>query len=655
MLRPVKMLLVNALLLKEDLAQAARALTESECLEVEVPYTLEAQDSLQRIDTEKAIADLEALRSRIESIAETLELDLSGDHRFSVADLRIDPRGIHSVITTECAGVEVKARRIALEIARDRAALSRVELTAWVISALEQRNVDPVLVTGPVYIGASIGTLPSEVFARTRKSLDLAGHELYALGNLGRRTFVASVTTADRFADMQSGLKGARFEPISIRHDLVSSGRFDAQAAELDMWETRERLTENGLTLITLARESETRIRKWLGEIGLNLRLLQAMNNFLEGQYTCLVTGWVPARNLSYLKSRLADRCANPVEIVTASAESVVVEGPAGLRPPTKLLNPRILRPFELIIDLYGTPAYSAINPTIFVAFTFVFIFGAMFGDLGHGLVLALLGAAGYFLAKRRSAGQDLGGVLIGCGLASAVFGVLYGEVFGYEMHPYWRHPMEDPAGFLVYGVMLGVIVINLGLLINIAQNLWAGHYKEALFGEWGFSTLVFYWAAIFLFALVRMGHGERLSWVLVAALLAPPLLATAFGSQIMEKLAGHKVETDLPSAVFKPVELMLASLTNTISFVRVPAFALNHVALMGSVMLMAGLFKGQGSADRFLSWIDIFIGNVVVIALEGLIVFVQTMRLHYYEFFGKFFHHQGRPFRPLAIDEGRR
>lgn len=645
------MTLVNVMLLKDDLSQALRAMIESECLQVEAPKVFDGEEQLRSVDTEKTVAELVSLRGRIEAIAEALELSDRSSHRFGISDLRIEPREIRASIEGECISLEQKVRRISREIEQDREALSGVELTAWVVSALEERHVDPILVTGPVYIGARIGTLPSDVFARTRRAMDLGGHELYGLGTLGSRTFVASVTTADRVGDMTNGLKGARFEPLAIRRDLVKEGRFDAHAAEFEMWETRERLTENGLEFIRMAEESERDIRRWQAEIDLNIRILEAMSNFLEGDYSCLVTGWVPVRNLEFLAERLADRCANPVETVAVPEEEIGVEGPAGLRPPTKLLNPRFLRPFEVVIDLYGTPAYNALNPTIFVAFTFVFIFGAMFGDLGHGLVLAILGSAVFFLGGKRGT-RDMGFVLACCGVSSGIFGLLYGAAFGNEMHAWWQHPMEDPAAFLAYGVILGVAVINIGLFINIAQNLWAGRYKEAWFGEWGISTLLFYWAAIFLFALVSFGHSHRVSWLLVLGMLAPPLVATAFGAEIVDKITGRPAEGDLARAAFRPIELMLSSLTNTISFVRVPAFALNHIALMSSVFLLAGLIQGQGLTTKVFSWVDIVIGNIVVIALEGLIVLVQTMRLHYYEFFGKFFHHQGRPFKPLSLED---
>ncbi|MCD6404372.1 MAG: hypothetical protein J7M19_00935 [Planctomycetes bacterium] len=656
MLRPVRMNLVNVLLLKEDLPEAARALTEAACLEVEMPKIQDGRESLKRIDTQAAVAELASLRGRIEAVAESLEVSTTSRQSISLSDLRIAPRRIRVMVEGECSDIERKVRSISLDIRKGREAVSRVDTTAWVVAALEQGNIDPIVVMGPVYIGAQIGTIPSEILPHTRRSMEPAGHRLYSLGTLGARTFVCAVTTPERLGDMTSGLKNARFDPTLIRKDLVKEGHFDAQAVEIEMWETRERLTDNSLALARLAKESGADIRRWLAEIDLNTRILEAMGSFLEGEYTCLITGWVPVDNLAFLTKRIAERCEHPVELTSVDEETVAIEKSGTLLVPTKLANPGFLRPFEMIINLYGTPAYNAINPTPFVAFTFVLIFGAMFGDVGHGLVLALAGAALWFVAAKKSGMRDLGAVLGACGLGATVFGFLYGSVFGLEkLTPVWVRPMADPAGFLFYGVILGAVIINIGLVINAVQRFWARSYKEAFFGEWGISTLLFYWGAIFLFYMVTAGYGDYISWGVVTAVLVPPLFATAFGARIVDRIAGRPFEGDITDAVFKPAELMLASFTNTISFVRVPAFALNHAALMGAVLLMAGLMEGETAAAMFASKVDIVVGNILVIALEGLIVFVQTMRLHYYEFFSKFFHHQGRKFEPLAFSDGRR
>ncbi|MHC4712946.1 MAG: V-type ATP synthase subunit I [Planctomycetota bacterium] len=652
MFKPARMKLVNVLLLREDLTEATHALARSACLQVEEPVILDREESFHRVDTKALVSGLFRLRTRIDTVTEILGIG-EPPPKERAEDLRAVPREIAALIEKDYADVEGEAMRLSIRIKEGREALSRVDTTAWFLASLEQRSIDPVLLRHPRYIAAEIGTVPADVFIRVRDSMALAGHYVYSLGTLGPRVFVCSVTTPDRVSDMRSGLKAARFEPVMIRDDLITEGRFDVQAAEIEMWETRERLTEDSLALRQLAEKSAPLIHRWRAEIDLNMRLLHAMENFLQGRYTCLITGWIPVSNVASLRKNLEKRCGGDVEVTVLGEELLTRETIERLEPPTKLSNPAIFRPFELLVNLYGTPGYNSIDPTPVVAVTFVLIFGAMFGDIGHGAVFVLLGALAAVLSAPRSSTRDLGGILVGCGLSSVVFGFLYGSAFGYEtvIEPLWTRPMEDPMGFLKYGVLLGAIIINIGLAINITQLLLAGRFKEAFFGEWGFSTLLFYWAAAFLFVLSLTGRSAHISWGLVALLLAPPLLATAFGAQIIDRIMGREPDTDLTGAVFRPIELMLASLTNTISFVRVAAFALNHAALMGAVFLTAGLFQAAGKST-FASTANIIAGNLVVIALEGLIVFVQSMRLHYYEFFGKFFHEHGHPFKPLSLEE---
>ncbi len=657
MLRPVRMSLINVLLLKEDLPEAARALMESASLEVRKAKVLTSRDSLKNIDTQTAVGDLGNLRGRIEAVARSLGIFTSSGHAIELGGLRIKPDRIHKLIEDEVSPVEREVERVCAAIENDQTALAGVDATSWILSAMEKRGIDMAFLRNPVFIGVEVGTLPSELFDHTRRSLEVAGHFVYDLGRVGARTFLCAVTTPQMLSDMRNGLKNARFESVTLRDDLVENGHFNAEAAEMEMWEVRERLTENGLALANMAKEYESKIRRWLAELRLNVSVLEAMGNFLEGDYSCLITGWIPVNNIVYLRKRLAERCEHPVELVPVDEKVLAIEGPQAVLPPTKLANPRFLRPFELIVDLYGTPGYNMINPTPFVALLFVFTFGAMFGDVGHGLILALLGAGLWWFGARKSAksASDLGAVLAWCGLGATVFGFLYGSVFGVEqLEPLWRRPIADPAAFLFYGIIFGAIVINLGLLLNLAQRLWARQYKEAFFGEWGASTLVFYWTAILLFYLVKTGHGGSLSVGIVALAIAPSLLATAFGTQIVEHVQGKAVEEDITGALSKPVELMLSSLSNTVSFVRVPAFAINHAALMGAVFLLGGLVEGQTMTAVLAYKLNIIIGNIAVIAMEGLIVFIQTMRLQYYEFFSKFFHEQGHRFEPLSFEEGR-
>jgi V/A-type H+-transporting ATPase subunit I len=134
-----------------------------------------------------------------------------------------------------------------------------------------------------------------------------------------------------------------------------------------------------------------------------------------------------------------------------------------------------------------------------------------------------------------------------------------------------------------------------------------------------------------------------------------PAILATMFGAEIWDHAMGRSSGEGAAGVISRALEVALGSLTNTISFARVPAFALNHAALMSAVFVIAAMFKGPGGVTGALvAKTNVVLGNILVIGLEGLIVFIQVMRLHYYEFFGKFFHHQGRPFAPLSLTDRR-
>ena len=215
---------------------------------------------------------------------------------------------------------------------------------------------------------------------------------------------------------------------------------------------------------------------------------------------------------------------------------------------------------------------------------------------------------------------------------------------------------MQSIQTLLIAGVILGVSIISLGLIVNIIQNLWVRNYKEAIFGEWAGSSLLFYWGAIFLFYMVSRGVSTHAIIWLMALVLLPPLFGTVFGAEIWDRLTGKGGTSDPTGAISRPIELMLGSLTNTVSFARVPAFALNHAALMATVFVIGDLFKGTGGGvtGAIVSGTNAVLGNILVLGLEGLVVFVQVMRLQYYEFFGKFFHHQGRPFEPLSLRDWR-
>jgi V/A-type H+-transporting ATPase subunit I len=312
-------------------------------------------------------------------------------------------------------------------------------------------------------------------------------------------------------------------------------------------------------------------------------------------------------------------------------------------KPPTKLRNIKLFKPFEMFIRMYGLPSYNEIDPTSFVAITYSIIFGIMFGDVGQGLFLVIGGALLYKIKK-----MNIAAIISLAGVFSTIFGFLYGSVFGFEdwLKPVWLSPRENVMTMLITAVGFGVLLILIAMVINIVNGIKARDWGKVLFDTNGVAGLLFYGALISSVALVFTGHALP-GVIIMFIFFAIPLLLIFFKeplTHIIQKKSKifpeHKAMFFLES-FFELFEVLLSYLTNTISFLRVGAFALSHAAMMGVVMLLSGV--GTDSPNIIM----IIIGNIIVAAMEGLIVGIQVLRLEYYEMFSRFYKGAGKEFKP--------
>ncbi len=312
-------------------------------------------------------------------------------------------------------------------------------------------------------------------------------------------------------------------------------------------------------------------------------------------------------------------------------------------KPPTKLKNLKLFKPFEMFIKMYGLPSYNEIDPTSFVAITYSIIFGIMFGDVGQGLCIVVGGAIIYKIKK-----MNIAAIISLAGVFSTIFGFLYGSVFGFEdwIDPIWLSPRENVMTVLFTAVGFGVFLIIFAMLINIVNSIRAKDWGKVLFDTNGVAGLLFYGALIVSVLLIFTGHALPGTIILII-FFGLPLLLLFFKeplTHLIEKKSRifpeHKamffVET-----TFEMFEVLLSYVTNTISFLRVGAFALSHAAMMGVVMLLAGVESGDPNI------IALVIGNIFVSAMEGLIVGIQVLRLEYYEMFSRFYKGSGKEFKP--------
>jgi V/A-type H+/Na+-transporting ATPase subunit I len=298
-------------------------------------------------------------------------------------------------------------------------------------------------------------------------------------------------------------------------------------------------------------------------------------------------------------------------------------EPPAGIECPVVMHNPRWVKPFELFPSLLGTPDSGEADPSRIVAVVAPLMFGFMFGDVGQGAVLLAIG----FLLRKRI---PVFGLLVPYGVMSIVFGFLFGSIFANEqlIPALWMHPIDHPALVMAIALVFGVCILTLGLLLDALGAFWR---RQALF--WlatrggilaAYLGLVGAFLNIALLNLMWLGF----AWFVIGTVLT----------------SRHNKLLEIPKAIGELLESMLQIAVNTVSFVRVGAFALAHAGLSAAVIGMAAATGGG------IGWLLVMIlGNALVIALEGLIVSIQTTRLLLFEFFIRFLTAEGRQLRPLS------
>jgi V/A-type H+-transporting ATPase subunit I len=278
-----------------------------------------------------------------------------------------------------------------------------------------------------------------------------------------------------------------------------------------------------------------------------------------------------------------------------------------------------------------------------------------MFGDVGHGLILAILGAI--VTSKKVKAFKglaSLGPIVLACGIFSMIFGFLYGSIFGYEeiLHPLWMQPGKNIMTILIITIAGGMIVLSLGFLINIYNALRVKDWSLAFFNHNGVIGLVLYWSLIGLglSALVPGFPVPTTIFVVTAIIGAAGMM---FSEVFIRLIEGQRPLIEggfamfFVQAFFELFETIISYLSNSLSFVRVGAFAVAHGNLGAVFFILAEMIdpsKGIGY------WLMFLLGLLFIVGFEGLIVGIQTMRLTYYEIFGKFFTGGGKKFEPLTL-----
>lgn len=366
------------------------------------------------------------------------------------------------------------------------------------------------------------------------------------------------------------------------------------------------------------------------------LNLETFKNKIAISDHYFYMAGWIGNGDSEKLKNELEEKYELTIQFNNMDEEDYIT-------PPTKLKNNFFFKPFELLVKMYGTPNYNEIDPTAFFAITYMILFGAMFGDVGQALVFIL---GGFFVSKVMN--KEFGGLLKRLGLSSVIFGILYGSFFGMEdiILALFIRPYENINTILIMAIILGVILLFMSYGIGIYNLYKEKNIEELAFGEKGITGFILY--MLLLMVVVNIVLKIRiLPMSLNIILIAISILLMVFKRPLICKImkkndlyGGENPSGYYIEGSFSIIETLISIFSGTISFIRVGAFAINHVGLF---LAFSTIGKMMGSSVGNI--VMMIFGNILIIGLEGLIVFIQSLRLEYYEMFSKYYKGDGVEF----------
>jgi V/A-type H+-transporting ATPase subunit I len=362
----------------------------------------------------------------------------------------------------------------------------------------------------------------------------------------------------------------------------------------------------------------------------------QAAQAVVRGEVAGLV-GWTPTEALPGLAVRLAE----------VGAAAAPLPRPRGIEPPTATGRGVVRRAFGPLVNTYGTVPYADLDPTVIAGVAYAVMFGAMFGDLGHGALLLFGAVLIRFGRPRRLAGLRPHWLFIAASAVSAMlFGLAYGEFFGPTgvLPPGLVAPMEQPVPMLMAGIVLGVVLLGGAYALGTVNRVREGGWALALYAPSGVAGALLFVAAGLGVAAWYWGSG----WIgLAAAALAAAGLALAYVGLFAGAGGGAAGAVQAGIEVFDLVTRLGA---NVVSFARLAAFGLTHAVLAWMVWEATAGLWGTGVAASIAAVAVFIVGNALAFGLEGLVAGIQALRLEYYELFSRVFQLEGRPFRPWHV-----
>ena len=478
------------------------------------------------------------------------------------------------------------------------------------------------------FIETLVGSIPESELEMLTGDLAQVGGIVELFGRQTGRAYLVVICPRLRCLLSRAMLEKHHWREIHLPAEF--SGR--PEEIELEIKNLCQRIAHRVDTLEQSHHEMFESIEDRLAHVVKSIELAEPYANLVAGTTTepggkLLIRGWIPRRNLKRLQSSLDRVLRDQYHLETrpplpGERESV----------PSALHYPAWLGPFAELVRGYGVPCYGDFDPTLFFTISFTAMFGMMFGDIGHG---ALIMIAALFLRGETKRFRPL---LIAAGISSSGFGWLYGSVFGLEnlVEPLWISPLSDPISMLHAALWWGVGFLVSTQLIMLYNRIVAHKWRQALLDSGGVAGLLLYLGGV---ALIYLAFTKKpgLEWAAGIAL-----------GGFLTILIHHCANQDEPwpgrllLSLMDSLEAVFNDFVNTLSFMRIAAFSISHVALALAISTLSAELSQTGK------FIFLVLGNLLILVLEGSIVAIQALRLEYYEGFSRYFTCFGREFKPL-------
>jgi len=662
MLRPRKMKMIELSVLKGDMNAVLEFLGRRGVIHFPASYKQVNTDEAARI--RKIIDRLYSAAKFIDIKPESIETNNK--------NIPIPNEQDQAITENVCSSVE-NLKNILAKAEQDK---HNVEETLNEVRAFSKLNVPFSELEQLSYLTLRIGRLDSKSQAELSESL---GSKAVVIPLDKEGQIIAASSKKGRFA-LDSQLKKVAFEPVSIPHDYkgIPSEMLVSLEKQLARYEDEINIIKSEKDILRLknAAEIERLISSW--KIILAIEEIKSMFTATENLYN--FSGWMPADFAAEITKGLVELTGGRIAVRSYSPEEISSVADGSEKVPVYVKHGAFVKGFEGVVFSYGAPLYGTIDPTPFVAFFFTILFGIMFGDVGQGFVLLLAGILISKGPKKLAGFIKFSTPLVAVGISSMIMGLLNGAVFTSESlliaptraitgfitgHPVDHVlnilPMAEKGGslrkmlfFFAFTIGIGVLLNSAGLLINIVNRCILKKYEKAFFSKTGLAGLLLFWYALF-FALRVILGGHFARYDLIGLLL--PVVVIFFGPVIWRIIAGEKPALEHGLMVFimegfvEILETISSYISNTVSFLRVGAFALSHAVLSFIVFTFTELLASSGISGSIGAVFILIFGNAIIILLEGMIVAIQIMRLQYYEFFNKFFVETGVEFAPFRFN----